>query len=332
MGVGEQNRLAGSVAVVDERDSHGRSETEGTSLDQARLMHQSTYNGDAFTADTSDNAFSFRYTSTGDDDMTLRSSTFMGSILGTIQPQDEYVASWLTEGEGVVDVGRDQTPLILGVPAMFPTGRPFDFDFADYRQNLVHFRAGYLETIAAEHEGALPGPIYFDHTFVPDEAALRRWKQTITTVATTVMGTAPTPLLQSEVARLAATTLLDTFAHRTQGLEPVLLLPRNGRLREAVEYIHTHSRSPLTAADVAQAVNLTPRGLQQAFSRQLETTPTDYIRTVRLEHVHAELLHLEPAHATVSEIAHRWGFVHLSRFAASYVARYGEYPHETLRR
>jgi AraC-like DNA-binding protein len=33
----------------------------------------------------------------------------------------------------------------------------------------------------------------------------------------------------------------------------------------------------------------------------------------------------------VASIAHRWGFTHLSRFAAAYKKRYGESPYLTLR-
>jgi len=102
--------------------------------------------------------------------------------------------------------------------------------------------------------------------------------------------------------------------------------------RRAVEYIHANVHLPITATDVAKAANLSPRGLQQAFSRQLGTTPTDYIRTARLEHVRAELLNLDADVNTVAEVARRWGFTHLSRFAGAHAEKYGEHPSDTLRR
>lgn len=318
--------------VVSEGDTYEKSETSGKSMDQARAMYEGAYNGDTFTTDTTDEAFAYRYTSTGNADMTLRSSMFLGTIEGSIQPQDEYVVAWLTGGEGAMDLGPDEVAFDLGKPRVFPTGKRFTFEFSDYRQNLVHFRAEFLEKVAAEHEGALPGPIHFEHSVTPDEDALARWKQTITSVAKTVLGSEPAPLLQAEVNRLAAVAMLDTFAHRTTGFDPVLLAPRNARLREAVEYIHANARLPISAADVAKAVDLSPRGLQQAFSRQLDTTPTEYIRAARLEHVYTELLNLDPDVNTVAEVARRWGFTHLSRFAGAYAEKYGEHPSDTLRR
>jgi AraC-like DNA-binding protein len=314
-------------------DTFAKSELSGKSLDQARAMYEDAYNGDSFQTEKTVDDFSYRYTASGNTDMTLRSSHFEGSVYGSIQPQDEYVLMWMTAGEGVIDIGADEVEVDLGRPRMFPTGKPFEFQMTEFHQNLVHFRAGYLEQIAAEKEGALPGPLTFDHTATPDEVSLRAWKQTIGTVAKTVLGgTPPSPLLQAEVTRMAALSLLDTFAHESRAYEPVLLAPRNARLRAAVEYIRANARLPISPTDIAREAGLSARGLQQAFANQLGVTPSQYIRTVRLEYARADLVNSHPDHVTVADIASRWGFVHHSRFSASYAEKYGEYPSDTLRR
>lgn len=312
--------------------SHGKTEMAGRNLDQARAMYEDAYNGQSFRTERSEQEFAFRYTSTGNGDMTLRSSMFLGSVRGAIEPEDEYIAAWITDGQGVYDVDGDELHLERGRPVVFPSGKRFSFDMLDYRQNLVHFRAEFLEQVAAEHEGALPGPLQFDPAHVPTEAELRRWQQVVGTAAKTVLGSEPPPLLQAEVNRLTAVTFLDTFAHQTLTLDPVLLAPRNARLREAVEFIHTHAREPISSSDVARACNLSLRGLQAAFQSQLGTTPFEYLRGVRLEHVRAELLAAHPDDTTVGDIAKRWGFLHLGRFAGSYAEKYGERPSDTLRR
>lgn len=309
-----------------------RSEIAGRDMDQARAMYEDDYNGKGFQAELSESDFVYRYTITGDEDMTLRSSMFLGSIKGAIQPENEYVVSWITGGAGVYDLNGDELPLQIGRPAMFPTGKLFEFEFEDYRQNLVHFNAGFLERVAAEEEGTLPGALEFDHTAIPDADALREWKNTITTVAKTVIGGEATPLLRSEVKRLAAVTLLNTFKHRGPQLPDELLVPRNARLRAAVEYMHTHAELPITPTMIAEHAGLGLRGLQVAFSRQLGTTPTEYLRGIRLDRARVDLLNLGPGETTVAQIATRWGFAHLGRFSASYGERFGEKPSATLYR
>ena len=73
------------------------------------------------------------------------------------------------------------------------------------------------------------------------------------------------------------------------------------------------------------------RALYEGFRRFRATTPMAMLRTVRLEHVRAELQSAKP-NEKITDIAYKWGIAHLGRFAAEYRARFGEMPSETLRR
>jgi AraC-like DNA-binding protein len=64
----------------------------------------------------------------------------------------------------------------------------------------------------------------------------------------------------------------------------------------------------------------------------MQSSPTEYVRHVRLRYAHRELLVADPATTTVEAVAHRWGFTHRGRFAAQYRDRYGVRPAGTLRR
>jgi transcriptional regulator GlxA family with amidase domain len=55
------------------------------------------------------------------------------------------------------------------------------------------------------------------------------------------------------------------------------------------------------------------------------------LKAIRLEHVNAELM-AGGSSNSVTDVAIKWGFVHLGRFAQMYRDRYGELPSETLRR
>ena len=70
--------------------------------------------------------------------------------------------------------------------------------------------------------------------------------------------------------------------------------------------------------------------MQLAFRRHLDTTPTRYLRRVRLDHAHRQLLTADPERDTVTAVAYRWGFASSSRFAAYYRTAYGVSPSSTL--
>jgi len=103
-------------------------------------------------------------------------------------------------------------------------------------------------------------------------------------------------------------------------------------LRLALDYLHAHLGDPITVDDIATAAGVRVRALQEAFRRHLDTTPSAYLRTLRLDRVRQELEAGGPANTAVTDVALRWGFVHLSRFAADYRRAFGEYPRDTLRR
>jgi AraC-like DNA-binding protein len=130
-------------------------------------------------------------------------------------------------------------------------------------------------------------------------------------------------------------TLLTVFPNSTLALEH----PADGgqalpaTIRRAIAYMEEHLAEPLSVAEIAAAARLSPRGLQDAFRRLLGRTPMQQVRMLRLEAARADLLVADPSDgATVGQIAQKWGFVHVARFAAAYRERYGENPRDTLQR
>ncbi|BDZ52202.1 hypothetical protein GCM10025867_44430 [Frondihabitans sucicola] len=301
-------------------------------MDEAIELYTTGYNGAGLHLTKTESSFSYRYTAKGDQDVTLRTSQLNASIRGTVQPEGEYVVAWLTSGRGVMDIGRDELSVGVGQPSMFPTGRRYAFRFDDATQNLVQFSGPYLERLAAERIGAETARLHFNHAELPDPTALRRWRDTIAGVAGSILGNTTGSLLRAEANALAANALLDTFSFDGPRRGVLLLPPSSGRLATAIDYIHANPEQPLTTTGIAEVAGLSLRGLQHAFSRQLGMTPTEYLRGVRLDQVRDELLEAAPTETTVAAVARRWGFSHSGRFSSAYVARFAEYPAETLRR
>jgi AraC-like DNA-binding protein len=106
---------------------------------------------------------------------------------------------------------------------------------------------------------------------------------------------------------------------------------RPAAVRDAMDIIEATPHLPLTTSTLARQCHVSVRTLQAGFQRHLGMSPMAYVRVVRLRHAHRDLRSADPTHNTVAAIAHRWGFTHLSRFAAAHKKMYGQSPLQTLR-
>jgi transcriptional regulator GlxA family with amidase domain len=95
--------------------------------------------------------------------------------------------------------------------------------------------------------------------------------------------------------------------------------------------MHADPGRQFTATDLAACAGVGIRVLQESFKQHLGMPPLTYLRRLRLDGVHHDLSHGDPWQVSVSEVAARWGFTHLGRFAGAYRARFGESPSQTLR-
>ena len=107
------------------------------------------------------------------------------------------------------------------------------------------------------------------------------------------------------------------------------ITPRD--LRRAIDYMQANLAAPITIADIAEASGIAGRTLFQYFRDFRGTSPMRYLRDARFDKVHDVLKCAEPEQG-VAELAIKWGFSHLGRFAAEYRKRFGESPSETLNR
>jgi transcriptional regulator GlxA family with amidase domain len=103
-------------------------------------------------------------------------------------------------------------------------------------------------------------------------------------------------------------------------------------LSRAVDLIDSEPATPNTVSDLARVAGTSVRSLQAAFAEHLGLTPMEYLRRVRLARAHQDLVAAVPGDGlSVADIAYRWGFGHVSRFAAAYREHYNQSPSQTLR-
>ncbi|MEV8213311.1 helix-turn-helix domain-containing protein [Leifsonia sp. NPDC077715] len=143
-------------------------------------------------------------------------------------------------------------------------------------------------------------------------------------------------LLGNDLIRRSVTDLLLTNALACFAIEVDAAGAGHGAhpatLRRAMRFVEDNAARPIGVDEIAAAARLSRRGVQDLFRRSLGVTPTGYLQRVRLDGARQELESGDASDVSVQEIASRWGFVHLPRFAARHREEYGEYPSQTLRR
>src|SRR6185437_245150 len=100
-------------------------------------------------------------------------------------------------------------------------------------------------------------------------------------------------------------------------------------VRRAIDLVEREPAGDLSLRRLCAASGLGPRALQRNFREHVGVSPREYIQCVRLDRAHGDLA--AGAGGTVAEIAFRWGFTHVPRFAGAYRDRYGVPPSATLR-
>lgn len=100
-------------------------------------------------------------------------------------------------------------------------------------------------------------------------------------------------------------------------------------IKRTEAFIREHLHEPLSVESLAEQAGVSVRTLFAGFRTFRNTSPMAYLRELRLEQVHEELARNEQA--SVTDVAFKWGFAHLGRFAQEYKRRYGELPSATRR-
>jgi AraC-like DNA-binding protein len=221
--------------------------------------------------------------------------------------------------------------------AVFMPGLPADIDWygASGQFCLMIPRPVLQQELEAMLDRRLSEPIVFAPAMDIASGAGRSWMDALRLIeqqSSYQHGLLDHPLAAGHLERLLVAGLLLAQPHN---YTDALAMPHQAAappaVREAIELMRSRPEQPWTTAALARSVAVSGRSLQDGFARSVGVPPTQYLRNVRLDRVHDDLRSADPHTATVSQIAGRWGFVYLSRFAAAYREKFGERPSETLR-
>lgn len=239
--------------------------------------------------------------------------------------------------EGAVSqlrVGTQTVHLRAAECFLFPPDRPFQavFDSISVGVTTLSF-----EDLQRDATGRIDqDAVELDFTRPITPAAGRHWSQTIQYVEGFINNSpllATAPLARRELGWLVNSAVLACFPNSTLDAEtPSYTGDTPHPLRRALSFIDEHASDPITLYEIATAARLSPRGLQAAFRRHLDTTPLAYLRSARMERAHRDLQSADQGEGvSVAAVAAKWGFTHLGRFAIEYRRRFGASPSQTLR-
>lgn len=200
-------------------------------------------------------------------------------------------------------------------------------------QKSVRLDVDKLETLCARWLGhPLEAPLRFALRPFSEEFE-PMWERTLSYMwLWDEIGLGLTPPTKAALDEFLLTLLLHHHEHNfSEEIAETEPTPVPGLVRRAERYIADHAATAITASDVAAHLGVSIRTLQSGFRHWRSTTPNLYLRNIRLQLARDELLRLD-GKGNVTNVAMRYGFLHLGRFSAQYQAAFGELPSSTLRR
>ncbi len=97
------------------------------------------------------------------------------------------------------------------------------------------------------------------------------------------------------------------------------------------DQVFGHMDGRFNIASLAEQHQISEQTLQSSFKSLFGFTPKHFLRLLKLNLVHQDLLTNNPDETTVMQVAYKWGFMHMGRFSGYYTELFGENPSQTLK-
>ena len=258
-----------------------------------------------------------------------------GAFRDRIGPTESAFCLLITlEGSGEHSVGPRQFPLNRVNAAIHSAGHAAEVTTSGHSE-ILSLSIGKA-AIVSELENQLGRPIRAPIEFAPSLSMTSAAGAKLHNLSVRLCHTLDRPserhlLNVEQMERWMVSHVVGSLRHNYTRLLNRASSAAPWQVRAAEEFIRANAAKALSLGDIASVAGVSVRALQYSFQQHRGMRPMYFLRQVRLEHVHGELLSAGTP-TTVSEAAMRWGFSHFGRFAADYAKRYGEAPSATLRR
>ncbi|MFD8500385.1 helix-turn-helix transcriptional regulator [Amycolatopsis sp. NPDC059657] len=248
---------------------------------------------------------------------------------------DDYTIQIARRGDGVTEQDGEQAKSVNNI-ADFRLKRYRTLRRQDTLFHILLVSRAEMDRAVAEHLGYTPRTsVSFDADLRTSDPVVGAWMNTVAAYGDAWKSGmfAASPLAQGHFQQLLVHGLIAAQPHsfhQRLTAQPTTLLAET--VRRAAVFCEDNAHGPISVTDMAAAARTSVRALQKGFRSQFGMSPMGYLRRVRLSRVHDDLVAIRRGTAmpsTVTEVALRWGFVHLGRFAQVYRETYGEPPSAT---
>jgi len=192
-----------------------------------------------------------------------------------------------------------------------------------------------MAAICAIGSGCQPTPRNDDLTITPSPVAMERL-QRLAKAATVLAEGAPAVLAHPEAARgveqAIIEAMLECLGNGSANEDTTAARQHALVMRRFHEAISRYEEKPLYVSEVCKDIGVTERTLRTCCQEHLGISPKQFLLLRRMNMVRGALQRAAPGETTVTEIATRFGFWELGRFAVAFNAWFGETPRATLAR
>lgn len=251
---------------------------------------------------------------------------------GEVHINGEAVGLVAVEGGGEMTSGSERHSFRAGDVCLAPPDRHYAMRGQHLSVELLQIPVSWAALMAETHTGLPAADFRFESMAPLSSAAADMFARTVA-FGRQVLADSGRPvtsaLVARELTRMTAAVMLQVFPSNAMRLSyvrgPGRVAP--SAAARAAAYMEANADQPITLGEIADAAEVATRALHYGFHRHYKTTPTGYLRKLRLEHAHRELQAADPANGlTVAAVARKWGWPNPAHFAALYRRHYGQLP------
>jgi AraC family ethanolamine operon transcriptional activator len=124
--------------------------------------------------------------------------------------------------------------------------------------------------------------------------------------------------------------IFDILGFGEESCESLPFLRHARLIQDIEEWLTETGNAHCSVEELCRIFRVNERTLRRVFSEWYGVSPKQYLMALRLNAVRKDLTKSNPATSKISDIANRWGFWHMGKFAMFYRRQFGELPSETI--